>query len=787
MIAMASFHAMRSCVIAAGVLAATVLPVAVGSASAAGNAQTRGQAPLAVTVTSISPSYASPGQTLVIKGRVWNGSGSTMTDLSVGLSFSNSPFGSETALENFAKGQAVVPEAPLAGIASKTIGKLRSQHGVAWKISLSVSVLRLSCFGVYPLTVGVSDAAGTLTASDPVPLPFWPSKHNSCQAPPSPFLISWVWPLIDNPHQGPCTGLIDNSLAASLAPGGRLSNLLNVGADHETAARLTWAIDPALLDNAHTMTRAYEVGASADCTKSTSHTADANAKNWLSGLAKATAGQPVFVTSYADVDVAGLADHGDSGDLRGSFSDGWWVAARLLGRERKPAQVPAGPKQLSAVAWPAGGRASQAMLEYLGSLRTGTVILAMPPTQLTFTPGAVSSVVDGVGTTLKVLLADDSLSKLLASTAVNSQKTGTIFGVSQLFLAQTAMIVAEAPFDQRPIVVTPPRRWDPSRALAADLLEGTVGVPWLRPVTIGQLAKQPAGADSSLVQPYVHPELPRKVLRQINKLDHSVSLLQSIMPPTVKVPQLNRSDYSIESSAWVGHDAAQAQAMLTRTRAYVAKQFADLSVGGQSVIHVTLGGRVGSVTVSIHNSLNYAVRVGLNVTSSNNTVIATQRHRWYLVTAHSSQPLKLSVNATQTGKATLKLKLKSPNGTLLPDKPLIMTISATNLGTVALVIFAAALAVFVAASAAQAIRRCRPGTGEEEEPRDPAEPGPPSAGSQADRDRPTTPELTDNVFMDRSELSSVGHQIADQGSPPGHSDETVSRGTTGRRPTEESR
>jgi len=338
----------------------------------------------------------------------------------------------------------------------------------------------------------------------------------------------------------------------------------------------------------------------------------------------------------------------------------------------------------------------------------------MPPNLPSPTPGAVTSVPDGVGTKLKVLLADNALSSLLASPAGTSSQPGTMFNLSQRFLAETAIFVAEAPAAQRPILVTPPRRWDPPPSLATNLLNDTVNAPWLRSVPIGSLARQPGQQDYvPSVSAFARAQLPGKVLRQLAKLDSGVSLLQSIM--TNRDPKLSHAVYSLESSAWAGDGAAQSEAMLARTRQYVAKQFAGLSVGGRHVIHVTLGGRVGSVPVSIHSSLRFGVRVGLLVESSNDTVRATQKHRHelYVVPAGSTYGLKLSVDATQTGKATLKLSLTAPNGTLLPDKPLRMTIRATNLGTVALVIFAAALGVFVAVSAAQAIRRGRPRADEE--------------------------------------------------------------------------
>src|SRR5215469_2578538 len=284
MCAMASTHAARICVIAGAVFAAIALPMAAGAAQVAGGDRARAQAQprLALDVTSVSPSFAQPGQPITIRGRVWNGTRSTLRDLTVRLSFSSSAISSQTALQSFESGTSGALLLPLS-VAPKTIGKLRSRHGVAWQIKLPVGALRLSCFGVYPLNVSVSDPTGFLTASDPVPLPFWPKTATSCaQAMPhSRFPVSWIWPLIDSPRQGACPGLLDNTLAVSLAPGGRLRNLLDVGAAFANSAHLTWAMDPALLDNAHTMSSPYPVGTSASCAITRPHGADRNAATWL--------------------------------------------------------------------------------------------------------------------------------------------------------------------------------------------------------------------------------------------------------------------------------------------------------------------------------------------------------------------------------------------------------------------------------------------------------------------------------------------------------------------------
>ncbi len=243
------------------------------------------------------------------------------------------------------------------------------------------------------------------------------------------------------------------------------------------------------------------------------------------------------------------------------------------------------------------------------------------------------------------------------------------------------------------------------------------------------------------------------------------------------------------------------------------------------MIHVTLGGKVGTVTISIHSSLPYPVRVGLQVTSNSETVTAKQHdeHELYLVPPGSSTGVKLNVSAATTGNAKVTLRLAGRSGKLLPnppDKPLTLELSATNLGTVALVIFSAALAIFVIASAAQALRRGRPGGTDparsaspggrrppgsprsasrgDDPPEPPTAPNPnhprragrprlprvlewvlarwpglvgskrPGRGPKVEREPHAAPDRPDNVVSDRSELSPAGPA-------PGH------------RPTEETR
>ncbi len=551
------------------------------------------RSPLAVTVTSVSPSFAEQGKTITLTGQVRNLAATAASGLTVQLMSSQTALGTRRNLEDFAHGNFVPSEGPVS-VAPVTLQHLGSGQIWRFTVRLPVSKLGLSCFGVYPLTVQVTDAAFAI-ARDAVPLPYWPPKATSCtgQRRPQPFPISWVWPLIDTPHQNACSGLTDNSLAQRIAPKGRLGYLLAVGARYSARAGLTWAVDPSLLEGVRAMTQPYQVGASARCRQGGSQPADPDASRWLTGLRKATAGQSLFLTPYADVDVAALIRRGNNSDLQQAFVAAGQVGHQILRRSAVPATVPAGPRQFSAIAWPASGIASRDVLNTLATLGIDTVILAAPAVSpVSYTPGAVTNTLSGIGN-VNVLLADHAITALLSTSAAASAKPGDVFRTSQLYLAETAMIASEAPSNNRPIMVAPPRRWDPPRALASGLLSDTVSAPWLKPSTAGQMVSLPAEKIyPRITQKPSSAELSGKLLHDVSKLDHRIELLQSIrVKPD---PALNRAVFGIESSAWRGNGAKHARLLFARASDYVHSQLRGVTIragGGHNAYHVTLAAR----------------------------------------------------------------------------------------------------------------------------------------------------------------------------------------------------
>ena len=717
---------MRACVAAAAVALSAALPLLSGTADAQQvNAQQVAhppRGPLALTVTSVTPSYAEQGRTVTIKGRVRNLSAAAATGLSVQLLSSRMQLRSRQYLEDYASGN-YLPLVQPVSTAPVPHPRLDAGQSWNWTVKLPASDLGLSCFGVYPLTVEVRDDASDV-ARDPVPLPYWPARANSCpgQRRPQPFPISWIWPLIDVPHQGMCAGLIDNRLATSIAPDGRLGYLLAIGSRYSAQARLTWAIDPSLLDGVAAMRHSYPVGASARCRPNREVPASPAASRWLAGLLKATTGQSVFLTPYADVDVAALARHGSQSDvnsLNRAFAEAAQVGQRILHRSA-PAPIPARPHQLAAVAWPADGIANNSVLDIFALENVNTVILTAPAeSPVSYTPSAVASKLTTLGMPMRVLLADPAITTVLGSTTGSTpDQAGSIFGTSQRYLAETAMIASEQPGNRRPIVVAPPRRWDPPRQLASNLLAETVSAPWLEPSTPGQLVTMPRErVYPSITQSAPSAELSGRLLTKVSKLDNRIDLLQSIR--VQPHPDLSRAVLGIESSAWRGKGAKHAQALLARLTRYVNNQLNGVSIRGitsrggtkNAPYHVTFGGKTAPVNVVIHNALPYRVRVGLLVRAKQATVTG-QPPPITIPPESYSAAVKLTVHV-HAKHGTIRLSLIAPNGSPkrarpLPAYPLVIIVRPTNFGTLALTIFAIALGLFVTASAFRAIRNGRP-------------------------------------------------------------------------------
>ncbi|MBV9383764.1 MAG: hypothetical protein JOY82_18970 [Streptosporangiaceae bacterium] len=644
---------------------------------------------LSVAIDSVSPRYAHPGSTVRVSGTLTNGTGTPLQGLQVQLLSSGAVFTTPSAMQAFATGGLfsvgqfyAVPETVASGAT------------VRWTASFQVDAAGISQFGVYPLEAQAVSVITGQSAAARTYLPYWPGKGAALR-----LRISWVWPLIGQPQQAGCPGtLTSNALASSLGSGGRLETLLSAGLRYASSTGLTWALDPALLSDVSVMTQRYKAGGSGDCSGRTAEPASTAADRWLSQL-HGSAGEPMFVTPYADVDVAALSHNGLDADLRAAYALGGSVAGQIL-----HGSFGTSPNTV----WPADGLADQSVLNILAG-QASTVILdngEMPLTSTPYADDAVARVTTGIGTTMHVLLANHSITSLLG-TATATSSPSTKFAVEQDFLAQTAMIAAERPFTARSVVIAPPRRWDPSPDVAGTLLAETVHAPWLRPAILGSLARgKPAVAKSPPDSQVTPAELSRGYLGQVKALAVNLHVYKDMLyqPDQPYLQSLDGAIAAAESSAWRGGAAAGGQQALARLSEYLAASEQKVKILNGST-KVTLAGSSGRVPVSIFNGGNQAIQVKLVATSPGGRLTVGKSSSLVTVLARRIQSVRLSVQSAAIGNSTVQLQLVTEDGSPLAWTTESISIQSTRYGRALLVVIVAALGVVVLTSATRWIRR----------------------------------------------------------------------------------
>jgi Family of unknown function (DUF6049) len=668
-------------------------------------ARQAGTGSLSVTIDSMDPQYAAPGATVTVTGTVSNRTSQTQAGLEVQLDTSQNKFISRDQMDSYLAhgGDSLLLAAGTPFIVPASVAPGGS---ASWTASFQVSTQGISTFGVYGVTAQLQDMSGDVLSSDQTLLPFWPGQRTAGLQ--SQLKISWLWPLIDQPHHQACAALTNNDLAASLNPGGRLAALLTAGASH-AGAYLTWVIDPALLSDAATMAGPYYVGSKPNCTRAPKKPASQAAASWLAALKKVTPGQPTVITPYANVDMTALVHQGLTTDLATAYKTGDAVADSVLGG-----------KFGHELAWPPGGTADLSVLTNLATAEhVGTVVLnsgEMPPTDAAtfFRPDDAVTSLRVAGLPMNVLLSDDTLTGVLKAgdTGSGTLPKATEFAVSQRFLAETAMIAAEEPNSTRTIVVAPPDNWSPSETLASDLLGETTTTPWLTPAALGSLSSAPD--TQRTVQRQQPPaskaspgELSRAYLDQVRSLAAQVGVYKSMLykPDPGYVQSLDQALVATESAAWRGGGTSQGLAQVENLSDYLSNAGKKIKIITSA--QVQMGGSSGQIPVSIQNGLLLqAIRVKVVASAVNSQLTFGPFQDVVTVQPQQAVTVRLPISSAPQGSTLIHLSLTSPDGrplTFVASTSL--TVASTRYGRAILILIAAAIGVLVLTSVYRGVRQ----------------------------------------------------------------------------------
>lgn len=625
----------------AGLLAGTSAPMAHAAAPASTTQKATGEHTVAVSLNTLSPSAPVEGDTLTISGTVTNHGKHPITDAEVDLRVGPKLSG-RSAIDDAGTSptESAIDVAPLGGKYEVKLSQLAANVPQDFALSVPVSKLGLVGDGVYQLGVSVSGE----TAQAPYDqvlgiqrtfLPWQPEATDKKTK------LTFMWPLISPVHLSAQTGpdeqqtpVFDNDdLAADLAPGGRLQQMVSLG----NQLPVTWVIDPDLLATVDAMTHKYRVK-SGNTTVAGKNQQVAN--QWLDSLEKAVQDRPVVALPFADPDLASLAHRGKS--VSGSLSQ--------LGPATEVATTTVNTilhvTPSTDFAWPINGAIDRSIVDVATSAGAHKVIARGDSLRdnLSYTPTSARPI--GGGTT--AVVADTRLSTAFQGNLTTAASSTLAV---QRFLAQTLALTQQQPSMERSIVVAPQRMPTASQAQAmARAMHGLDPERWTQPENLVDAsgATPDPGANTRIPAASRYPkklhgqELPVSAFQDIKNTQDLLTRFTDILsaPDRVDAPFANAQERSL-STSW-REDLTGAAGYRSAVSSYLRGLTDEVLLVPKSAL--TLSGRSATIPVTVQNKLVQGVEhLVLRLTSTKATRLKLDGD-----TAVAEQPIKVSGGHSQS-------------------------------------------------------------------------------------------------------------------------------------------
>ncbi|WP_406159691.1 DUF6049 family protein [Streptomyces sp. NBC_01005] len=698
-----------------------------------------------VALNTLAPSAPVKGDTLTVSGTVTNRGKDAITQAVVDLRV-GPKLDSRTEIDTAAKRTGYVlgsDPAPIGGKYTVKFAKLSSGISQDFTLSVPVGKLGLGDDGVYQLGVSLTGQTSRVQYDQVLGiertfLPWQEEERDSRTK------VTYLWPLIASAHVTAETGpddqqtpvFADDDLAAELAPGGRLEQLVSLGSQ----LPVTWVIDPDLLASVDAMTGNYRVK-SGDST--IAGTNQAVAKQWLTALEAAVSDGKVVALPFADPDLASIAHRGKN--VSGTLSH-LQTATEVAGTT---VQTILHVKPSTDFAWPVDGAIDPSVVDVATSAGAHKVIARSDSLQeaggLTYTPTAARPI--GGGTT--AVVADARLSTAFQG---DMSKAGKSTLAVQKFLALTLALTEQDTDTERSIVVAPQRMPTVAQAQSmARALHGLDDGRWTQPLGLVDAAGATPDADATTSVPGAsqYPkklrsqELPTQAFQDIKSTQVSLNNFQVILtqPERVVTPFGNALNRSM-STSWRGRPL-EAQQYRDSVRGYLQDLVGEVQLISKS--DVTLSGRSATIPVTVQNRLLQGVdHLVLRLKSENATrlklndgeAVAEQPIR---IGPGHSQSVKFDAAANVNGQVQMTAQLYTEDGTPYGGA-MTFTVKVSELTPTVLLVIAGGLLLLVLAGIRMYTHRKRANAGgaggedggEPEQPSDPTPDTGPESGEPSD-------------------------------------------------------
>jgi hypothetical protein len=671
------------------------------------------EAPLEVSIESLSPSTVPRSGRVTVSGEITNRSESDWTDLKVYLVASAAPM---TTAEELEEANAT-PETMEVGARITApdlydeVDDLAPGESTRYTLSVPPSELPFDEPGVYWLGVHVlgTNEEGRLEGADGRARTFIPSMDP--RGPGTELAV--VLPLRENVSRTSEGRLGEvRQWNRRLGEDGRLSRLLGL-ARTGSGVPVTWVVDPAVLEAMRSLAEGNpsfdlaptdepdpgespspdsvltespgpvgDGGDSDDPSEEVSRVAAEaqRAADWLTGFTEVAGEQTVLSLPYGDVDVATL--------LRGDFADTYERAVELSTLTMAELEVDAG-----SVLAPADG--------YFPNAALGTLA---PRTNLMLSRQAVDA------DAAKVRLSQGTEAILTSDVAQVGGPTPTppfdALALRQRILGEAAVnALSDTP--GRPLVVPVPAQWDPGADWAQAAFFGGLDVPWLRLVDVPYVAAVSAAADHEGRLAYPRRsrrrEIPVANVLATQALHSAGSTLGELLTRNDSV------DEEIGRAAMLGSSTnarPRPRRALVRTRRIseeVHRRLRRVYVEGSPL--VTMSSETGNFSVTVVNGLQEPVTVGIDVETGSEEL---QIRSPDLVSLGPGQraSVRLGVTATGTGVHSVRIVPTTGEGRPLGSSTRVK-VRSSQVGFVIWLIIGTGAVVFVAAIGARILRRVR--------------------------------------------------------------------------------
>jgi hypothetical protein len=688
----------------------TAAPALIGAAAPA--IADTSDLPVSITLGSIRPLAPQPNGMLTVTGTITNTSSDPVSNLGIDLEESTTALITRGSFDDYASDPTgALPIMRLVAQLPLHDPTLDTRQSEQFTVTVSVASLLLTdSWQVRELGLMVTGSNGVAQETLGQLRTFLPYAPSDASVGRTQVDLSWVWPLVDRPHRAVGNTFIDDDLAPEIAPGGRLYTLLQAALQAQTRPLgkhtkapdpvLTYAVDPMLLEDLDLMRAGYKFTNSS--AKTVAGTGTANAGTFLTELSTATSPglrasqRDVLALPYGDPDIAAEVRAGLTTLLGLAIQSGTATLQRLL----------PGTNLVDAD-WPPGGLLDERSVDALiGDAVSGLLLSdqALPTGELSETPTALASLSTDAGT-IPAVLTDSTLSDAVNAGA-NAGANSAL--ATQRVMAETLMIEAEAPSDQRDIVIAPNRRWDPSPSFATSLLLDTGKAPWLKPVTLSQVLRStPSKVDRQpLSYPATarHAELDPSYLGQIDTQQKQVSNLSSILPASDRntlpyVPALLRAS----SSAWRS-DAFDRNTQMAALQHSIGTAMKSVTIASVAGSHITLTSHGGQFPVTIANDLDVPVNVTVALEPTLRLTFAHDGREQRTIPAHQRLAVDFRATAKTSGVFPIKVQLLTPDGHAYGSR-VTLYVRSTVYGTITLVITGAATAALLIAVGVRLTRR----------------------------------------------------------------------------------